>query len=84
MIMKWPSRLPGVHGEAWPARGRQPGRRTNLGDRKTLLLLIPLAAAGVAASQWQDITATQDQADVPGKRPPGNVPTGGSQAYPKP
>jgi hypothetical protein len=32
MIMKWPPRLPGVHGEAWPARVRQPGRRANLGD----------------------------------------------------
>jgi hypothetical protein len=35
--------------------GPQPGEASQV-IRKALLLLIPLAAAGIAASQWQDIT----------------------------
>jgi hypothetical protein len=53
--------------------------------RKALLLLIPLAAASVAASQWQDITRYLKIRQMSqGNGHPENVPAGGSQAYPKP
>ena len=53
--------------------------------RKALLLLIPLAAAGIAASQWQDITRYLKIKQMSlGNGHPENVPAGGSQAYPKP
>lgn len=49
------------------------------------LLVIALSAAGIAASQWQDITRYLKikQMSV-GNGHPENVPAGGSQAYPKP
>jgi hypothetical protein len=53
--------------------------------RKAVLLLIPLAAAGIAASQWQDITRYLKIKQMSlGSGHPENVPVGGSQAYPKP
>lgn len=53
--------------------------------RKALLLLIPLAAAGIAASQWQDIIRYLKIKQMSlGSGHPENVPAGGSQAYPKP
>jgi hypothetical protein len=53
--------------------------------RKALLLLIPLAAAGIAASQWQDITRYLKIRQMSqGNGHPENVPAGGSQAYPQP
>jgi hypothetical protein len=53
--------------------------------RKAVLLMIPLAAAGLAASQWQDITRYLKIKQMSmGTGHPENVPAGGSQAYPKP
>jgi hypothetical protein len=53
--------------------------------RKALLLLIPLAAAAIAASQWQDITRYLKIKQMSqGNGHPENVPAEGSQAYPKP
>ena len=64
--------------------GPQPGEASQV-IRKALLLLIPLAAAGIAASQWQDITRYLKIKQMSlGNGHPENVPAGGSQAYPKP
>jgi hypothetical protein len=53
--------------------------------RKALLLLIPLAAAGIAASQRQDIIRYLKIKQMSlGSGHPENVPAGGSRAYPKP
>jgi hypothetical protein len=53
--------------------------------RKAALLMIPLAAAGLAASQWRDITRYLKIKQMSmGTGHPENVPAGGSQAYPKP
>lgn len=53
--------------------------------RKTLLFIIPLAAAGIAASQWQDITRyLKIKQMLMGNGHPENVPASGSHAYPRP
>lgn len=59
--------------------------RANQVIRKALLLIISLAAAGITASQWQDIARCLKikQMSV-GNGHPENVPAGGSHAYPRP
>lgn len=53
--------------------------------RKALLLMIALAAVGLAASQLKDITRYLKIKQMSmGTGHPENVPAGGSQAYPKP
>ena len=53
--------------------------------RKTLLFIIPLAAAGIAASQWQDITRYLKIKQMSmGNGHPENVPASGSHAYARP
>jgi hypothetical protein len=53
--------------------------------RKTLLFMVPLAAAGITASQWRDIIRYLKIKQMSaGSGHPENVPAGGSQAYPKP
>jgi hypothetical protein len=53
--------------------------------RKTLLFIIPLAAAGIAASQWQDITRYLKIKQMSmGNGHPENVPASGSHAYAHP
>ena len=53
--------------------------------RKTLLFMVPLAAAGITASQWRDmIRYLKIKRMSAGSGHPENVPAAGSQAYPKP
>lgn len=53
--------------------------------RKALLLMIPLGAAWLAASQRQDVIRyLKIKRMSAGSGHPENVPAGGSQGYPKP
>jgi hypothetical protein len=53
--------------------------------RKALLLLITLAVAGIAATQWPDIIRYLKIKQMSlGNGHPENVPAEGSQSYPKP
>jgi hypothetical protein len=53
--------------------------------RKVLLFGIPLAVAGLIASQWQEITRYMKVKQMSsGTGHPENVPAGGSHAYPDP
>jgi hypothetical protein len=53
--------------------------------RKALLVMLPLGAAWLVTSQWQDIIRYLKIKQMSaGRGHPENVPAGGSQGYPKP